>query len=144
VKAAEYSDAAAERYVMDTLIRRRDKILARWLTGVLPLVECAVSGDVLSCRNAAVDARVATAPLAYRVRWMRLDNASRQPQPTGDELRTTEPAFPLPSTLLGGPFARAEIRGDHPAHPAWAAPLAVDVRRGPEGRWTTVGIYRRD
>jgi hypothetical protein len=144
VRAAGYSDVAAERYVVDTLIRRRDKILARWLTGVLPLVECAASGDVLSCRNAAVEARVATAPREYRARWHHLDNESGKAEATGDELRAAEPRFALPAALAGARFARVELRADDPAHPEWNAPLTVDLRRSADGRWTTVGVRRID
>ena len=144
VRAAEYSDPAAERYVIQTLVQRRDKILAVWLTATLPLADCAGTADVVSCTNVALEAGVATTPRAYRARWLCVDNESGTTRPVGeDQANADAPRFPVPAALRRAAYARVEIRADHPGYPAWASPLVLDLRRAGEGRWTVVGVMRQ-
>jgi hypothetical protein len=143
VGAARYSDPRTEQYLVDTLIRRRDKVLARWMNGVLPLVDCAVAEQALTCRNAAVDLRLASAPRAYRVRWFRLDNATGATTPAGDEVTSATPAAPVPEALRDAGFAAAEIVADHPEHPRWATAVKLAFRQEASGAWTTVGVTRQ-
>jgi hypothetical protein len=143
VAAAEYTDQRATQYLVDTLIRRRDKVLARWMNGVLPLVDCALADRTLACRNAAVDLKLADAPREYRVRWFRFDNATGDHTPIGEVQSAAGPAFPLPDALAEEPWARAEITADHPQHPGWSTPLRLVFRREPDGTWTTVGVLRQ-
>ena len=77
VAKARYSEPAAAAYISDTLIKRRDKVLKAWLTGVNPIVEPRLSaGGTLTFENAAVGAGVATAPTAYVLTWSKFDNAT--------------------------------------------------------------------
>ena len=62
VGKARYSDPAATEYMSATLIKRRDKVLATWLNQVNPVVDVALdAAGALTFRNAAVDAKAATA-----------------------------------------------------------------------------------
>ena len=75
---ARYSDPAAADYIARTLIKRRDKVLRTWLTGVNPIVEPQLSAaGVLTFENAAVDAGVATAPAGVRADLVALRQCHR-------------------------------------------------------------------
>ena len=77
VAKARYSEPAAAEYISDTLIKRRDKVLKTWLTGVNPIVDPRLSASgTLTFENAAVGAGVATAPTAYVLTWSKFDNAT--------------------------------------------------------------------
>ena len=77
VEKARYSDPRATDYMTATLIKRRDKVIGRWLTGVTPLVDFALSDTgELTFANAAEQAGVATDASSYRVQWARFDNAT--------------------------------------------------------------------
>jgi len=143
VESAGYSDARASRYLVDTLVRRRDKVVARWLNGVLPLVDCAVAHATLVCRNTAVEHRVANPPRSYRTRWFRLDNDSGTTTALGDEMSTADARIPMPPDLQASDYVVAEIRADHPDQPGWATPLTLSFRKNPAGGWTTVGVRRQ-
>ena len=63
VKAARFSDPAAETLLADVLIARRDKIGQAYLPKINPIVDVALDpSGVLTFANAAVDARVGRAP----------------------------------------------------------------------------------
>lgn len=56
VRTGEYSDPAAEKYLADTLIKRRNKIIEAYFTKINPLDEFAVSDGYLTFRNLGLDA----------------------------------------------------------------------------------------
>jgi hypothetical protein len=143
VAKAGYSDPAATRYIGDVLIRRRDKVMKAWLTGVNPIVEPRLSaGGVLTFENAAVNAGVTTAPAAYVVTWARFDNATGTNGEAAGEMRVTAARADAPAAVLqGSDFVAAAIRSMHPEFPGWAAPVTVYFRRG-AGGWEPVGIDR--
>ena len=63
VEKAAYTDPAATEFLTKTIIRRRDKVVAAWINQVCPVVDATLSADgMLAFRNAAVDAKAATAP----------------------------------------------------------------------------------
>src|SRR6185436_14678336 len=78
VKTGGYSDPDAERYIADTLIKRRDKVAAAYLPTINPLVNFALGEDGrLTFENAAIAAGTATAPAGgYTARWAAFDNAT--------------------------------------------------------------------
>jgi hypothetical protein len=143
VDAAEYSEPAARQHVVETLVRRRDKVLARWMNGVLPLVDCRHAEGTLACRNTAVDLKLASAPGEYRIRWSRFDNATGEHTPIGEVQASPSPSFAWPAALAQDSWARAEITTDHPQHPGWSTPLRLVFRKEPSGAWTTVGVIRQ-
>ena len=66
VAKARYSDQRATDYIAATLIKRRDKVLRAWLTGVNPIVEPALGTDgTLTFENAAVTAAIASPSATY-------------------------------------------------------------------------------
>ena len=80
VKVAQFSDPAAEKYVADTLIARRDKIGKTFFPKVLPLDRFAIENGKLVFRDLAQEHRLEVkAPL--RVAWSKFDNQTQQKTP---------------------------------------------------------------
>ncbi|MEP6918136.1 MAG: hypothetical protein ABJC89_20985 [Acidobacteriota bacterium] len=151
VKAGRYTDPAAEKFLGDALIARRDLIGRAWLTAVNPIVDPALAADgTLTFRNAAVEYGSAPAPSGYHVVWHRFNNTSGDLAPLGESNVTaaTGPAdavirFEPNRSLPGdrGVFIRADISAQGGAHPSWAAPVHAFFRRGADG-WKLVGFDR--
>ncbi len=142
VAKARYTEPGAADHIVSTLIKRRDKVVKAWITGVNPLAEPRLGSDgVLTFENAAVSARAASAPSRYTLLWSRYDNATNTS--TGSvETTTTEPRAAAPANVLNGAqFVTATVRTTHPDHPAWALPVTFTFRRVSNG-WQTVGIER--
>jgi hypothetical protein len=143
VHTGEYSDPAAEKYLADVLIERRDKIARTYLTAVNPVVAPRLDANGrLTFDNAAVAAGVASGPATYRAAWSRFDNATGETQPLSQTQSTTTsieapPGLPTNS----GSFVMVEISVDSEAHPTWRQPIRTYFRRGNDG-WTLVGLER--
>jgi hypothetical protein len=143
VRTGQYSDAAAEKYIGDTLIARRDAIGRAWLTDVNPVVDVALDGSgALRFANAAVAAGVAKAPASYEVAWFAFDNATGNSTPIGQPVTAAGEQATAPAALPSGAgsFVRVEIKAVNP--PAvWGIPVqAFFARQG--GGWKLVGFER--
>ena len=142
VTKGQYTEPGAAEHIATTLIKRRDKVLRAWLTGVNPLTEPQLSGDgVLVFRNEAVAARVSSPPSRYALAWSRFDNATGTTSGTV-ETSTTEARATAPSAVLdGAQFVSVAVKTSHPDYPGWEAPVTFTFRRVPNG-WQPVGIDR--
>jgi hypothetical protein len=144
VAKARYSDPRTIDYMTGTLIKRRDKVVAHWLTAVNPAVDFAVSaGGELTFANAAEQAGVAAGGSRYRLQWSRFDNATGTATPVGDEVTVAEPNAQVPERLMAArpDYLQVRIAAIHQDFPAWEAPVTVHFRRAATG-WTTVGVSR--
>lgn len=143
VDAVGYDDAAAAAYLKKVIAERRDIVVKTWLTGANPIVNVALAADgTLSFANAAVDARVASAPQGYVVSWSRFDNATGVHTAVGSDTRATVTRATASAELLqGSEYIAASIRTEHADHPAWKKPVQVYFRRD-GGGWKTVGLFR--
>jgi hypothetical protein len=143
VAKGRYSEPGAAEHLATTLIKRRDKVLRAWLTGVNPIAEPRLTADgVLTFENAAVVARVAGAPTAYALTWARFDNATGTNAGEGVEMRVTEPRASAPKQVLdGADFVAVAVQTVHSDYPAWRLPVVLTFRRTATG-WQTVGIER--
>jgi hypothetical protein len=143
VAKARYSDPEASDYITRVLIARRDKVLRTWLTGVNPIVDPRLSADgVLTFDNAAVNAKVATAPTEYVLTWSRFDNATDTLTGPSQEQRVTSPQADAPAALLqGSDYISVSIRTVHAGFPGWNAPVVVYFRQA-AGGWQPVGLSR--
>ena len=143
VAKGRYSEPGAADHITATLIKRRDKVVRAWLTGVNPLADARLSSaGVLEFENAAVLARAASPPSRYTFRWSRFDNAANQT--TGDPVETTatETRSAAPSTVLNGAeYVAVAVRTTHPDFPGWEMPVTFTFRRAANG-WQTVGVER--
>jgi hypothetical protein len=139
VRAGQLTDPAAEKYLADTLIERRNKIGRVWLTGVNPVVDPALSGSALTFRNAAVEHGMAEAPKGYKAVWHRFDNQTGETAQIG-ETEGASPDLRAPDGLTGE-FVRVDISAAEPPHPSWSVPVHVYFRRT-GGAWKLVGLDR--
>jgi hypothetical protein len=143
VAKGRYSEPGAPEHLATTLIKRRDKVLRAWLTGVNPIAEPRLTADgVLTFENAAVAARVASASAAYELRWSRFDNATGANVGDSVEMRVTEPQASAPKQLLeGADFVTVAVQTVHSDHPEWRLPVVLTFRRTASG-WQAVGLER--
>jgi hypothetical protein len=142
VAKARYSEPGAADHIASTLIKRRDKVLRAWLTGVNPLVNARLATDgTLTFENAAVDAGIAKPPTSYRLSWSRFDNTTGQPTGSPVEGETTQPRAVAPEGVRDAPYVTLTIRTMHPDYPAWSAPVGFTFRRTGT-QWETVGLDR--
>jgi hypothetical protein len=145
VERAHYSDPRATDYVTGTIIKRRDKVVAYWLTQVNPLVDFALSDrGELTFANAAEQAGVASPASSYRLQWARFDNATGLPTNVGGEVTLSEPRAQAPAALASDnaqQFVEVQIAAVHPQFPSWTKPVTVHFRRVGPG-WTMVGLVR--
>ena len=138
-----YSEPGAADHIVNTLIKRRDKVARTWLTGINPLVDARLgSNGVLEFENAAVTARAASAPARYTFTWSRFDNTAGSAvggsvETTGTETRTTAPA----AVLNGADYVAVSVRTTHPDFRSWDMPITFTFRRA-SGGWQTVGVDR--
>lgn len=152
VEHGRLSDPAAARFLADTLIKRRDKVVAYWISRTNPLdrfeISRAPGGAIrLTFDHAAIRLGVASPDATYHARWSALDNLAGREQPVGDELETSDAALAVPASAwgpaddVGVRYAVVRIRTTHRDHPQWREPVIVTLRdRG--GEIDVVGLQR--
>jgi hypothetical protein len=143
VKTGQFTDAAAEQYLGDVLIKRRDKIGRAYLTAINPVVHPRLDANgSLTFENAAVAAGYVSPSPAYRATWANLNNMTGETSPLG-ETRSATTTMPAPRGLpsAAGSFVEIEVSADTDAHPSWQHPIRVSFRRTSTG-WTLVGLER--
>ncbi len=133
VETGKYSDAAAEAWVVECLIKRRDKVGRTFFSQVLPLDRFQVDGetlrfDDLGAQNGMYPAR------QYRVEWARFDNDAEREIPITGASSLGIPAEVANSRL--GEYVVARLFGDDAEKD-----IRVYLRREAKG-WQVVGIER--
>jgi len=140
VHTGQFSDPAAERYLADVLIERRETIKRIYLTQVNPIVDPRLDGTQLTFANAAVAGGVAKGTVTYRASWLRFDNTTGATTPLADTTSTTT-AIAAPAGLPSSGFVAVDIAADSAAHPAWKQPVRAYFRRD-GGNWQLAGLDR--
>lgn len=141
VGKGRYSDPKAADYIVRTLMERREKVLRVWLNGVLPIVEPVLNGSGFSFRNAAIDAGVAPADVAYDVSWYAFDNATGAHRRVGEAVRTAPGRrVALPPALAGEAFVMAGVASG--GGPAGRRNTARVYFKRDGGGWALVGLER--
>jgi len=146
VEKARYSDPRSTDYITDTLVKRRNKVLATWLAGCNPLVDFALDErGVLTFRNAAVLAGVASDASSYRLTWSRFDNVSGGATVIADATTVSAPRAQAPAAAISGgavpEFLQVTVAATHPQFKSWETPVVVHFRRS-GGAWQFVGVER--
>jgi hypothetical protein len=140
VHTGQFSDPAAEKYLADVLIQRRDKIKSIYLTQLNPIVAPRLDANGLSFENAAVAAGVAQGPVAYRASWMAFDNASGATRPLS-ETKSETTTIAAPSSLPSTGFVAVDLAADSDTYPGWKQPVRIFFNRD-GGGWKLVGLER--
>ena len=141
VRSGQLSDPAAEKYLVDALVERRDKIARAFLTRVNPIVDPALAADgTLTFGNAAVSFGFAQAPTGYSAVWHTFDNEAGTVSPIG-ETEASAAKLRGPAIPSAARFVRVDIRASGPPHPSWSEPVHAFFRRGGDA-WQLVGFER--
>jgi hypothetical protein len=135
VATGDYLSVEAERYLADTLIERRDKIVSYYFAQVNPLDEFEVEAGTLSFRNLG-----AAPPGAYLYEWFIFDNETSTLETLGIRGERPDPRVEIPRA--DAPYLMVRLRTD-------TETKAVDVflRKSPDGTdgpddYEVVGIDR--
>ena len=144
VHTGEFSDPAAEKYLGDVLIKRRDKIASIYLTAVNPIVVpaagCEQPVDVRERGRRGWRGERRRRPTAPR--GARFDNATGETRPLSEtQSATTTIEAPSGLPTAAGSFIEVDISADSDAHPTWKQPIRTYFRRGGDG-WKLVGLER--
>ena len=146
VEKAAYSDPAATDYITKTIIARRNKVVAAWINQVCPVVDAALSADgTVTFANAAVDAKAATPPERYELKWFKFDNTTDERTPVGEPVTASSGSARVPDGLLSNAFVGLSVTAVHAGQPGWATPSTFFFRRGRSGTsgdWMLVGVER--
>ena len=141
VGSAEYWDPAAARYLADVLIARRDAIGREWLADANPVASPRMTTDGRLAFDDAAAAVMSDWP-EYRIGWAVFDNAAGTTSSLGAPQYVREPWTDVPPAPASAGFLVAEITALHPAHPEWAGPVRVFLRRSSDEDWAVVGFER--
>jgi hypothetical protein len=140
VRTGEYDDPAGERYLADTVIKRRDKIVAHYFRLLNPLdrfrAEGGPEGRRLAFDNLSEQARLAPVD-GYEYQWFRFNNRTGETDPLGGIERASRPSLPLPEPAAEYLLVRIRTLS---AETAWRKKVQVYLRRHPA--LTVVGIER--
>jgi hypothetical protein len=140
VHTGEFSDPAAEKYLGDVLIQRRERIKSIYLTQVNPIVNPRLDASGLTFENAAVTGGVAKGAIAYRANWMTFDNATGATKPIS-ETKSATTTIAAPSGLPSSGFVAVDIAADADGYPTWKQPVRAYFRQD-GGSWKLVGLDR--
>jgi hypothetical protein len=143
VHTGQFSNPAAEKHLVDVLIKRRNKIASVYLTALNPIVDPRLDGSGrLTFDNAAVAAGVVKGAATYRASWLLFDNATGVTKPLS-ETKSATTTLEAPSGLptASGSFVGVDIAADNAAYPAWGKPVRTYFRRDGAG-WKLVGLER--
>jgi len=144
VKTGEITDPEAENYLIETLIKRRDKIISYYLPRICSLDRFTVTkrtaGDAeLSFRDLGKMHGVYSAP-SYHYRWFTYDNLTGKTAEIGIESTSTEAKWEIPQSLDAFLMVRIEV--EFPGY--LAGEHGVDVYlQNRAGQVSVVGIDRR-
>lgn len=151
VATGQLSDPSAARFLTSVIIRRRDKVVAHWISRTNPLDHFEIhetdAGPELSFDNAAIRLHAAEPGAIYKAQWSALDNRSGSEQVVGSTLEAGEGRMAIPAAAWGPPdgngirYATAAINTTHRDFPNWASPVIVTVRDR-QGAMDVVGIQR--
>jgi hypothetical protein len=110
VAAGEYSDEAAEAWIVRCLLERRDRILAAYFDRVLPVVGFEVREDALRFADLAVEHGL-SGPRPYTFQWSLFDNEAETHELVGDVVGTS--AIPsAASNVAEGEYVAARVSAE--------------------------------
>lgn len=139
-------------YMLDVLLRRRDKVVAYWISRTNPVDAFTVSGSgddlMLAFDNAAVRVGAAAPGGHYSVSWASLDNTSGTETAVGSSVTATQASVNVPVGAWGPAdpaglrYAIARIETLHDRFPQWRDAVTVTLRRSSASGVGVVGVER--
>jgi hypothetical protein len=144
VRAGQFPDPAAERFLVTALAERRDAIGRTYLTAVNPIADPALDDTGrLTFRNVAVDYFFARPPAAgYHAVWSSFDNVTGSRRVLGHSAGLdTVLVSPSPLPQTPGTFVMVAVSADDSDHATWRNPVHAYFRRHADG-WQLVGFER--
>jgi len=143
VATGQYDDPAAEAYVADALIERRDKIVRYYLSRINPVDGFRVTGAgdqlALEFDNLGLDVGLAV-DCDYRYQWYGYDNDTDRRSRMTAEATATQPSLPIPTGAT--PFSVVRLTSRCEGQPSWSSAVEVFLRSGAESM--VVGVDRAD
>ena len=141
VATGDFEDPDAERHLADTIIERRNKVVAHYFRQVNPLdrfrLEGMEDGRRLAFDNLGERGGLGSVE-GYEYQWFDFDNAAGRLESLGAPARSTGPAVPLPD---GRPeYLMVRLRSVNPSEPGWRKAVEVYVRTAGDG--SVVAIER--
>lgn len=143
VDTGQISDPEASKYLVETLIKRRDKIIRYYLLKMNPLDDFQLTGDPgaslrLAFTNLGLEAGLAGTS-SYQYQWFRFDNRSQGLEPV-TEIRPSEgPSMAVPQDP--GAYLMVRIKTSSQEQPQWRKKVEVFIRND-SSRPMVVGIER--
>ena len=142
VKEGRIEEAEAERYLVETLIKRRDKIVRHHLSQISPLDEFRITGKGesrrIEFRNLGVDSGLASSS-SYRYRWFRFNNVTGEQTELADSQTSPDVSLRIPQSEHNHLLLRIGVISAE--QPNWEKEVAVYLRKG-SGSTHIVGIDR--
>jgi hypothetical protein len=140
VRTGQYVDKEAEEYLIQTLIRRRDKIIRYYFAQINPLDSFAVSDkQELTFRNLGVEAGLASTA-SYQYQWFRFDNEQRTSEPLAASGVADTPSISIPADDSAYLLVRIQTKSE--GQPKWQKNLDVYIRN--TATKSVVGIEREN
>jgi hypothetical protein len=141
VRQGDYRAPEAEEHLVNVILARRDKVLARYFGALNPLADFRVDSRAdtpgLTFTNHGEDARLGTVE-AYEYQWFSFDNLSGRSAPVGPVAQARGRRLPLPDARPE--FLMLRIRTLAPGLPGWRK--RVDVFLRTPGGPAVVGVDR--
>jgi len=142
VQTGNIADPEAEEYLIETLIKRRDKIVAHYLSQLNPLHNFRLAGSRDSLRlefeNLGLDTGLGSVN-SYQYQWFRFDNESPSIELLGQAATSTEPHLSIPR--VQAIYLMVQISTHSATQPEWKKKVEVFIRNSSE-KPTIVGIER--
>jgi len=137
VRIGEYSDPAAENYLVETLIKRRDKIIAHYYRDINPLNGFSVKGEYLQFDNLGQQVGLAKDPY-YEYFWYTFDNQEEELDVITERAITHDPRILVPKDPAD--FLMVRIRTRSQEQRGWRKNVDVYLRM--DGNPSVVGVQR--
>ena len=142
VQTGQISDPQAEGYLVETLIKRRDKIVGYYLSQINPLDDfrLASQGNTveLEFRNLGTLAGLGS-DTSYQYQWFRFKNDTQSEERIGELHSSPFLSVAVPKT--NGDYLMVRISTIDPCQPAWKNDVKVFIRNHSE-KPAVVGIER--
>jgi len=138
VETGDFSDPEAERYLAETLIRRRDKIVDYYLKQINPLDDFRIIDSRFQFSNLGEKAGLASGS-TYDFWWFRFDNDSSELAGLGGREIARQTSIPLPEER--SEYLMVRIRTRSASVPGWLKNIDVYLRNT-SGHLSVVGVER--